>query len=1035
MLHKLTAIKGSWLFIERSCYLFMTLFLLGIQSSFSKTNIEDASDPGTTTNYVKIEEDSARLNVNDLINEETWNTLFPYRFGAKDTGGGVWVLDPKDDFYTFTSFVEAINRMSTITATFERRCGTNAYRVTRTDEITGVSKIIRTDADFDAPRNTDKEIVSEVVDYGSFLEEGDLETRKREIAAFFANISHETTGGWATAPGGRFSWGLHFREEPTTSLYASPDPNYPPTPGKSYKGRGPMQLSYNYNYGPASEFIFGDKKILLDNPEKVIEDAALAFQTAIWFWMTPQYPKPSAHDVMVRNWTPRERDLAKNRLQGLGMTVNIINGGVECGTGTEKPQVVDRIGYYERFAGIYGIGTDMDGVHDLSDCGCKDMTPYGGDATDLTDEPCANKPKVTFASPRNNQIIEQTTFSAVQVSLSVDKKNTELSSITTTIEGQNFTGESFTWTPIRYGTHELTTNASFANGTTASSTITVLIWDGGVLNCGLVQEWSATVIYRDKDSYVKYNNKVYKNRWYADSSNIPGNDEVWTFVADCGTDSNIAPTVSWEAPSAGQTIEQTQLSAITLRARATDTDGNVQSFVFKHNNENINAVANGSTYTANFTPSSFGTYSLIAAATDDKGATTERTITFIVKEKTVVVNTPPSISDIDPQNASTIEQTTLTPITLKAIVTDDKAVNSVTFTVNNSTISTSKNGNQYTANWTPTAFGSVTFKVMATDNENESSDTTVTFTVKEKVIVTNTPPTISGIDPQNTATIEQENLTAIVLSAIVTDDKSVDNVTFTVNNTTVTTSKNGNQYSANWTPTAFGDVTFKVMATDNENASSETSVTFTIKEKVTGGNCDGINGWSADQIYTTKGTKVSYNGKIYANEWWTQGDIPGTSSVWKFVSNCDGNVSTDFCGFTPWASAIAYDGGDQVYYEQKIYKAKWWTQNNTPGTSNVWDFVSDCTSDLSSKSTKAYTLFPTVARNYVNFKIHSNTTSEIQVFLYDFAGKQVSSKSYKRNQKGNSSLRRYDISNLKQGVYIFKIIVDRKQYIDKIIKQ
>ena len=71
----------------------------------------------------------------------------------------------------------------------------------------------------------------------------------------------------------------------------------------------------------------------------------------------------------------------------------------------------------------------------------------------------------------------------------------------------------------------------------------------------------------------------------------------------------------------------------------------------------------------------------------------------------------------------------------------------------------------------------------------------------------------------------------------------------------------------------------------------------------------------------------------------------------------------------------------------------------------------------------------------MNFKIHGNTSSEIQVFLYDFAGKQVSAQSYPRNQKGNSSLRRYDISNLKQGVYIFKIIVDKNQYIDKIIKQ
>lgn len=42
---------------------------------------------------------------------------------------------------------------------------------------------------------------------------GSLTTRKREIAAFLAQISHETSGGWATAPDGPYAWGLCFKEE------------------------------------------------------------------------------------------------------------------------------------------------------------------------------------------------------------------------------------------------------------------------------------------------------------------------------------------------------------------------------------------------------------------------------------------------------------------------------------------------------------------------------------------------------------------------------------------------------------------------------------------------------------------------------------------------------------------------------------------------------------------------------------------------------------------------------------------------------
>lgn len=75
---------------------------------------------------------------------------------------------------------------------------------------------------------------------------GSLAMRKREIAAFLAQISHETTGGWATAPDGPFAWGLCFKEEvrPQSDYCDSTNTQWPCYPGKSYKGRGPIQLSW-----------------------------------------------------------------------------------------------------------------------------------------------------------------------------------------------------------------------------------------------------------------------------------------------------------------------------------------------------------------------------------------------------------------------------------------------------------------------------------------------------------------------------------------------------------------------------------------------------------------------------------------------------------------------------------------------------------------------------------------------------------------------------------------------------------------------
>lgn len=39
----------------------------------------------------------------------------------------------------------------------------------------------------------------------------------------------------------------------------------------SYFGRGAKQLSYNYNYGPFSDAMYGDVRPLLDKPELVAD--------------------------------------------------------------------------------------------------------------------------------------------------------------------------------------------------------------------------------------------------------------------------------------------------------------------------------------------------------------------------------------------------------------------------------------------------------------------------------------------------------------------------------------------------------------------------------------------------------------------------------------------------------------------------------------------------------------------------------------------------------------------------------------------
>jgi hypothetical protein len=207
-----------------------------------------------------------------------------------------------------------------------------------------------------------------------FLGDGNDSIQRRELAAFLANIAHETSGGWDDAPGGMNQWGLYFVSEkgyPNQSFnYADTSKKkWLPVAGRSYHGRGPMQLSWNYNYGQFSEAYFGDKQILLNEPDLLLKDAVLSFASAIWFWVRDQYPKPSCHDLMAGQWEPTAKDIAGGRGLGFGTVVNVINGGLECGE-NHSERTKYRYGYYQHFCNFLHINQGPNAE-------CSTQKPFG----------------------------------------------------------------------------------------------------------------------------------------------------------------------------------------------------------------------------------------------------------------------------------------------------------------------------------------------------------------------------------------------------------------------------------------------------------------------------------------------------------------------------------------------------------------------------------------------------------------------------------------------------------------------------------
>ncbi|XP_010687453.2 endochitinase EP3 [Beta vulgaris subsp. vulgaris] len=147
---------------------------------------------------------------------------------------------------------------------------------------------------------------------------GSSDVVKREVAAFFAHVTHET---------GHFC----YIEEIAKSTYCQSSAAFPCNPSKQYYGRGPLQITWNYNYIPAGRSIGFDG---LNAPETVANNAVTAFRTAFWFWMN------NVHSVIVNG-------------QGFGASIRAING-IEC-NGGNSAAVTARVGYYTQYCQQLGV--------------------------------------------------------------------------------------------------------------------------------------------------------------------------------------------------------------------------------------------------------------------------------------------------------------------------------------------------------------------------------------------------------------------------------------------------------------------------------------------------------------------------------------------------------------------------------------------------------------------------------------------------------------------------------------------------------
>jgi predicted chitinase len=167
--------------------------------------------------------------------------------------------------------------------------------------------------------------------YPTFCNSSDMTIRKREAAALFADFAHESDFFRAV------------REYNTANYCSYCDWSQPygcPAGQCEYYGRGPVQLSWNYNYKSAGDSLGIN---LLNSPDQVATNNVIAWKTAIRYWMVEK--ATTCHAAM------------ENTGLGFHYTIRAINGGLECPSmgGTNTAARDARIQRYTQFCSDLGV--------------------------------------------------------------------------------------------------------------------------------------------------------------------------------------------------------------------------------------------------------------------------------------------------------------------------------------------------------------------------------------------------------------------------------------------------------------------------------------------------------------------------------------------------------------------------------------------------------------------------------------------------------------------------------------------------------
>jgi chitinase len=469
---------------------------------------------------------------------------------------------------------------------------------------------------------------------------------------------------------------------------------------------------------------------------------------------------------------------------------------------------------------------------------------------------------------------------------------------------------------------------------------------------------------------------------------------------------NQSPVVFFTQPAVNQNF--TNPANVTIAANASDPDGTISKVEF-YNGSTLLGIKTSSPYTFTWTNVAAGTYTILAKAFDNLGATAQSTVNIVVNANP----NAPICAITNPKDGDVFQIPVNITININATMPiKGTTIQSVRIFSNGKPLAT-LNQSPYTFVWNNVAAGAYQLTAEALGSNGLSTTSKI---VKFSVNSPNIPPTCSLTQPAQNQTYTAP--ATVNIAATATDPNgTVTKVEF-YNGTTLLATDYTAPYSYVWQNVAQGVYSIKAKAFDNQGATTfSTPVNITVNQS-TIPLCTQYTKYVEGSSYTNNSVVTNIGGvyKCIVAGWcsgagWAY--APGTGTSWQAAWTKTGDCTPVLpsCTTTPaYVPNAPYQTGSVVKNNNQLFSCNipsWCSGTASfyaPGTGSAWQsawtLLGNCPSTMSNGNDGSFQngqfekalVFPNPTTDEVQVIVPNAPKGLLQINVFDMSGKLIFTK-------------------------------------------